>query len=105
MAPELLQKNPEYGHEVDIWAAGILACELLEKQPPYADKIYVMAMNQIKEGPPYSLEGHKSELTYKKFSPECVDFVKRCLVKDQKQRATAEELLDHPFLKKASNLE
>lgn len=41
-------------------------------------------MNQIKEGPPYSLEGHKSELTYKKFSPECVDFVKRCLVKDQK---------------------
>lgn len=31
MAPELLQKNPEYGHEVDIWAAGILACELLEK--------------------------------------------------------------------------
>lgn len=105
MAPELFQDNPRYGYEVDIWATGILCCELLEKHPPYANKMYLQAMKMIKEGEPYSLAGHKSEATHKPFSDACVDFVAKCLVKDQQKRATAEELLQHPFLQKATDLQ
>lgn len=62
-------------------------------------------MKLIKDAEPYSLEGHKSEVTHKTFSPVCCDFVARCLVKNQSKRATAEELLEHPFLKKATDLQ
>lgn len=41
MAPELLGESPSYSYEVDIWAVGILCCELLEKHPPYANKMYI----------------------------------------------------------------
>jgi serine/threonine protein kinase len=40
-----------------------------------------------------------------KWSAELRDFLSKCLVRDPNQRATAQELLQHPFLKKASTPE
>ena len=37
----------------------------------------------------------------KTFSDEFRDFVTKCVTKDPRQRPTADEMLEHPFLKKA----
>lgn len=40
----------------------------------------------------------------KNFSKELREFLDRCLEANVENRATAEELLDHPFLEKAGDL-
>lgn len=47
----------------------------------------------IPSKPPATLKQKES------FSPELNDFIARCLVKDPKDRPTAEDLLSHPFVK------
>ena len=39
------------------------------------------------------------EIDTKKWSKSMRDFVKICLTKDPKERPSAEELLEHPFMK------
>ena len=37
---------------------------------------------------------------WKKISPECIDFIKRLLEKDQKKRITIKEVLQHKWIRK-----
>ncbi|KAM6033199.1 serine/threonine-protein kinase PAK 4 isoform 2-T3 [Chlamydotis macqueenii] len=94
MAPELISRLP-YGPEVDIWSLGVMVIEMVDGEPPYFNEPPLKAMKMIRDNlPPKLKNGHK-------VSPSLKGFLERVLVRDPAQRATAAELLKHPFLAKA----
>ncbi|XP_077788954.1 serine/threonine-protein kinase 3 isoform X4 [Podarcis muralis] len=94
MAPEVIQEIG-YNCVADIWSLGITSIEMAEGKPPYADIHPMRAIFMIPTNPPPTFR--KPEL----WSDEFTDFVKKCLVKNPEQRATATQLLQHPFIKNA----
>merc|ERR1712137_106806 len=94
MAPELI-KGLDYDTGVDIWSLGIAAIEMADGDPPYLDFPPLRALFLI------ATQGSPSLKEPEKWSPLFLDFLARCLEQDVPQRATASELLSHPFLKKA----
>jgi len=91
MAPEVIQ---EIGYDcvADIWSLGITALEMAEGKPPYGDIHPMRAIFMIPTKPPPSFREPDQ------WSPEFIDFVSRCLVKNPDERATATELLQHEFI-------
>ncbi|XP_028920623.1 serine/threonine-protein kinase PAK 4 isoform X1 [Ornithorhynchus anatinus] len=94
MAPELISRLP-YGPEVDIWSLGVMVIEMVDGEPPYFNEPPLKAMKMIRDNLPPKLKN------IHKVSPSMKGFLDRLLVRDPAQRATANELLKHPFLGKA----
>ncbi|XP_053621675.1 serine/threonine-protein kinase 3 isoform X2 [Plodia interpunctella] len=94
MAPEVIQ---EIGYDcvADIWSLGITALEMAEGKPPYGDIHPMRAIFMIPTKPPPSFREPDQ------WSPEFIDFVSQCLVKNPEERATAEFLLAHEFIESA----
>lgn len=92
MAPEVIE---EIGYDcvADIWSLGITALEMAEGKPPYGDIHPMRAIFMIPTKPPPSFR------EIDRWSPEFVDFVSLCLVKNPEERATASSLLHHDFIK------
>ncbi|CAM5151332.1 unnamed protein product [Natator depressus] len=91
MAPEVISRDP-YTTEVDIWSLGIMVIEMVDGEPPYFSDSPVQAMKRLRDSSPPKLKNsHKT-------SPVLRDFLERMLTRDPLERATAQELLDHPFL-------
>ncbi|XP_062824259.1 serine/threonine-protein kinase PAK 6 isoform X2 [Anolis carolinensis] len=91
MAPEVISRSP-YTTEVDIWSLGIMVIEMVDGEPPYFSDSPVQAMKRLRDSPPPKIKNsHKT-------SPVLRDFLERMLTRDPLERATAQELLDHPFL-------
>lgn len=92
MAPEVI-KGPDYGLKADIWSLGILAIELIDGEPPYFDESTMAAMTLIAASePPVSMKSST-------LSIELQDFLNCCLQIDPVERASADELLMHPFFR------
>lgn len=92
MAPEVISRLP-YGTEVDIWSLGIMVMEMVDGEPPFFNEPPLQAMRRIRDMPPPKLKNtHKA-------SPRLLGFIERLLVRDPSQRASAFELLEHPFLR------
>ena len=92
MAPELI-RGMDYDCSVDIWSLGILAIEMAEGEPPFLAFPPLRALFLIAtKGTPTLKEPDKWSDTFK-------DFMSRSLDIDFHNRATAEELLEHPFLR------
>ncbi|XP_018599415.1 serine/threonine-protein kinase PAK 5 isoform X2 [Scleropages formosus] len=92
MAPEVISRLP-YGTEVDIWSLGIMVIEMVDGEPPYFNEPPLQAMRRIRDNlPPRLKESHKVSSVLRAF----LDLM---LVREPSQRATAQELLQHPFLK------
>ncbi|XP_063839612.1 myosin-IIIb-like isoform X3 [Ostrinia nubilalis] len=103
MAPEVIaceqQLDQSYDCRCDVWSVGITAIELAEGEPPLSGLHPMRALFQIPRNPPPSLS--HPDL----FSPQLVDFIADCLIKDMNQRPFARELLEHPLLLAVSAFE
>ncbi|KXN69956.1 Pkinase-domain-containing protein [Conidiobolus coronatus NRRL 28638] len=92
MAPEVV-KQKSYNEKVDIWSLGIMIIEMIEKEPPYLDEdpikaLYLIATN----GMPRLKDSSKLTEILKRF-------LGLCLCVEIPHRSSAEELMQHAFLK------
>ncbi|NXW68993.1 PAK3 kinase, partial [Hirundo rustica] len=91
MAPEIVASQP-YGPNVDIWSFGIMGIEMVEREVPYWNGTPVSARRLIARGGTPKLQQPKL------LSALLRDFLHCCLQRDEEQRWSAKELLQHPFV-------
>ena len=96
MAPEVILRQP-YSTEVDIWSLGIMVIEMVDGEPPFFYELPLQAMRRIRDQGTLKLKNEN------KISPLLLDFISKMLVRDPAERATAMQLLNHPFLRYATS--
>lgn len=90
MAPEVI-KQEAYGRKADIWSLGMTVLEMATAKHPWQSFTNKFAaMTEIASGS--SLPEIPAAL-----SPQCKDFMSRCIQRDVSKRARSEELLKHPW--------
>ncbi|NWW12900.1 M3K19 kinase, partial [Oreocharis arfaki] len=92
MAPEVINESG-YGRKSDIWSVGCTVFEMATGKPPLASMGRVAAM--------FYIGAHRGLMPAlpDRFSGAAVEFVHACLTRDQHERPSALQLLDHPFVK------
>jgi len=101
MAPEVVtcetfRDNP-YDYKADIWSLGITLIEFAQMEPPNHEMTPMRVLLKIQKSDPPKLDYPS------KWSKEFNDFLSQCLVKDPAQRPTADQLLNHPFVRDATD--
>lgn len=95
MAPEVCLGEAYDPFLADMWSVGITVAQMIDGQAPFSNdarfKNPLQFLTQLAAGtifpgvPPHA-------------SPECQDFLHRCLQRDPKMRSLTDALLSHPFL-------
>lgn len=91
VAPEVLRKH--YGHEVDVWSAGVILYILLSGVPPFWAENDTGIFKEILKG---KLD-FKSD-PWPSISESAKDLIKKMLEMDPKKRISAHEVLCHPWI-------
>ena len=96
MSPQVVL-NEGYSKGTDIWSLGITCLELINGEPPNSSLKPLEVMEKIgkKVINFEELFGEKKDL-----SEDFKNFIKRCLVIEEKERASAKELIKHNFIVK-----
>lgn len=87
MAPEIIKKLP-YDSSVDIWALGVLTYIMLSGKPPFKGKTKDDVFVEITTKNINYTSDH-----WKNISKDAKNFIRKMLIRDPKQRSTAEDLL------------
>lgn len=99
MCPDLAKKAPVNCQAADVWACGVILYILVVgKMPFYAqnDLDLFRRIQTLKYQMPTCLGGDEEDRT---ISPGAQRLIRRILVKDASKRATADEILEDPWLK------
>lgn len=96
MAPEVC-RGLDYDCKVDVWSTGVLAIECAEGAPPLLHETQMKAMFIIATKGPPTLKRQDE------WTDEFSDFIRLCTIIDPSKRATAKEMLQHPFLRRAAS--
>lgn len=96
MAPEAIEMS-EFTTAADIWSLGCCVVELLTGEPPYFGMSQISAL--------YHMVNDDSPPLPDDLPLDLQSFLGRCFVKDPRGRATARELLAHPWLWPAEDQE
>lgn len=101
MAPEVIRESA-YDAKADIWSLGITCYEMATGMPPYADQHPMRALFFIPKSDPPRLPSAATGSSSSLWSERFQSFIERCLQTIPAERATAKELLEHPFLQTCS---
>lgn len=91
MAPEIVLKR-RYNSKVDVWATGITLIEIAEGKPPHMGTDALKAMFLIKTNPAPRFRRPDY------WTAELSHFLRRCLRKNPRNRASSSDLLMHPAI-------
>jgi mitogen-activated protein kinase kinase kinase len=94
MSPEVIKgENPGRAGAVDVWSLGCVILEMATGRRPWAslDNEWAIMYN-IAQGNPPQLP------SYDQLSPQGIDFLQKCFIRDPKKRASAAELLQHEWI-------
>jgi len=95
LPPEMVC-GESHDHSVDIWCLGILCYEFCVGHPPFEAPTQQDTYYRIK----------KLDLKFEKhMSEELRDFIKSILKRNSGDRPTLENILNHPWLRKAETIE
>lgn len=100
-APEIVLQKPQ-DFAVDMWAFGLLVYIVLMGYHPFdpsGTRTDAEIIAEIADG-----QYDVASQWYQEISPSAKDFIKQLLVKDPTKRLTADEALEHPWLKGEANL-
>ena len=93
MAPEVIKGI--YNEKCDIWSCGIVLYIMVSGIFPFSGKSDRLVEEAICKG-----EYNFHQEYFGKVSKECKDFISKLLIKDSISRLSAQEALNHPWLKK-----
>ncbi|KAG6836846.1 hypothetical protein H0H93_002287 [Arthromyces matolae] len=99
MAPERIKGESQnnlgtYTVSSDVWSLGLTMIEMAIGRYPFPPESYANVFAQLTA----IVHGDPPNLPEDHFSPEARDWVGRCVAKKPEDRASYQELLEHPFL-------
>ena len=97
MSPQVV-KNEKYGIGTDIWSLGITCLELYNGEPPNS----CLKPGEVMEKIGKCIINFDELFKEKKMSESFKNFVKKCLVIEEKKRAKAKDLIKDEFIVKYS---
>jgi len=95
IAPEVLAKN--YGSKCDIWSCGVITYITLSGIPPFNGASDQEIMKKVK-----SAKVSFADPVWAQVSDQGKDFITQLLTKEQDKRPSAEQALQHPWIKNAT---
>ena len=96
IAPEVLTGS--YDDKCDVWGIGVITYTIICGNPPFRGKNNSHVYEKIKNSEPLF-----DKEKWKYLSANCIDFIKKCLVKNPENRFNASKALEHNWLSKISS--